>query len=114
MNRAANTLSRKPAFLGLPRTRAGWWSIGLAFGFVVLFAAWFAYIKGIRKDRPTFFSDPVHVILLLSSVASAVSGLVVGVVAVARRRERSLAILPGLLLGLLVLFWAFVELTGHD
>ena len=109
----ATPTGRKPALLGMPRTRAGWWSLGLALGFVVLFAAWLAYIKMIPRSRPTFFSDPVHVVLLLSSVASAVSGLVVGLVTVVRGRERSLALLPAMLIGLFVLLWTLAELSGN-
>jgi hypothetical protein len=105
---------RKPAFLGWPRTRAGWWSIGLAFGFFPLFAAWLAYVRATPRPRPTFFSDPVHAAILLASVASAVCGLIIGLITLARGRERSLAILPALLIGLIVLLLTFAESGALD
>ena len=103
----------RPAFLGPPRTRAGWLSVGLAGGFFALFAAWLAYSNATPVARPTFFSDPIHAVLLLAAVASAESGLIVGVVTVLRGRERSLALLPGLLLGVVVLLLTIGEIRGH-
>lgn len=68
MRNSQDGFSRSPGFLGLPRTRLGWWSIGLAITFLVLFPLWLFYALYLRRiPRPTFFSDPLHAFLLLSS-----------------------------------------------
>jgi uncharacterized integral membrane protein len=73
----------------MPRTRLGWWSIGLAATFVVLFVVWLLYVEATPMARPTFFSDPLHAVLILGAAAAAITGAIVGALALAARRERS-------------------------
>ncbi len=105
--------SRSPSFVGMPRTRLGWWSIGLAATFIVLFVIWLLYVGAMPKDRPTFFSDPLHAVLILGAAAAAITGAIVGVLAFVANRERSLIILLSVLLGAYVLSWTITELVGH-
>lgn len=105
--------SRSPSFLGMPRTRLGWWSIGLAIGFLVLFPLWLFYVEYLRPiPRPTFFSDPLHAFLLLSAAAAGIAGAIVGVLALVAKRERSFLILLSVLLGAFVLYWTIGSLAG--
>ncbi|HSM34759.1 MAG TPA: hypothetical protein VK837_00050 [Longimicrobiales bacterium] len=104
----------KPArFFATPQTRIGQWSVGLAVAFLVLFMLWLFYIGATPKARPTFFSDPVHAVMLLGAAASAVAGAVLGAVAIAAKRERSYMVLLSVLVGSFVLWWAIAEAIGH-
>jgi uncharacterized integral membrane protein len=105
--------SRSPSFVGMPRTRLGWWSIGLATTFLVLFVLWLLYVQATPMARPTFFSDPLHAVLILGAAAAAITGAIVGVLALVAKRERSLIILLSVLLGAFVLYWTIAELMGH-
>ena len=59
--------SRSLSFVGMPRSRLGWWSVGLAALFLGLFVAWLLYVQATPIARPTFFSDPLHACLLLGA-----------------------------------------------
>jgi len=102
----------KSGFAGMPTTRPGWWSIRLAAAFIVLFMIWFAYVSATPIPRPTFFSDPLHAVLILSAAASAIAGMVAGLVAFVAARERSIITLTSVVLGGVVLFWTIAELMG--
>jgi hypothetical protein len=97
----------------MPRTRLGWWSIGLATTFLVLFVLWLLYVQATPMARPTFFSDPLHAVLILGAAAAAIAGAIVGVLALVAKRERSFIILLSVLLGAFVLYWTIAELMGH-
>ena len=99
--------------LGLPSTRMGWWSIGLAIAFVGLLVLWWLYVSRWRPTpRPTFFSDPVSACLLLGAAAAGISGAIAGVLAFVAKRERSFLILLSVLLGACVLYWTIGSLAG--
>lgn len=103
-----------PRFLGMPRTELGRWSNRLAITFFVLFPLWLFYAVYLRPiARPTFFSDPLHALLLLSAAAVAIGGAIVGVLAIVAKRERSFTILLSILLGAFVFLWTISELVGH-
>ena len=100
-------------FLGLPQTRLGWWSIGCAAIFVLLFMLWLLYLKATPMERPTFFSDPLHAVLILGAAVSAISGAIVGTMAFLVKHERSLLPLLSIIVGGFVLYWTIAELIGH-
>ena len=98
--------SRRPSFFGNAQTRLGWWSCALANTFLVLFVLWLFYGLVLRRiPRPTVFSDPLQAVLLLSAAAAAIGGGIVGTIALAVKRERSLTVLLSVLLGAFVLYW---------
>ena len=105
--------SRNPGFIGMPRTRPGWWSIGLAITFLVLFVLWLLYVQATPMARPTFFSDPLHALLILGAAAAAITGSIVGALALVAKRERSFMIMLSILLGAFVLYWSIAELMDH-
>jgi len=99
--------------VGLPSTRLGRWSVSFAIAFLVLFPLWMLYAMYLRPiARPTFFSDPLHAILLLSAAAAAIAGGIAGVFAFAMRRERSFTVILSILLGAFVIYWTIGELVG--
>jgi hypothetical protein len=93
--------------LGWPGTRLGWWSVGLAATFVVLFTINFTVFMPSTVEAPWR-----QVILPFYGIATMLCGLaagVVGLIAVMRRRERSLLVWLTLLPGLFVLVFVLGE-----
>lgn len=113
MSNSQDGSSRSPSLVGMPRTRIGWWSIGLAITFFALFVLWLLYVLVTPMARPTFFSDPLHAILILGAAAAAITGAIIGALALVVKRERSFMIVLSILLGAFVLYWAIAELMGH-
>jgi hypothetical protein len=103
---------RKSGFLGVPNTSVGWWSIYLMLMFLGLFGGWIAYVWATPIARPTFYSDPLHAALLLGATVAGLGGGVVGVLAFVIGRERSLLILPSIIVGGLVLFVVIGTMAG--
>ena len=104
MSNSPDGPSPSPSFVGMPRSRLGWWSIGLAVLCLGLFVAWLLYVQATPIARSTFFSDPLHACLLLGAAAAGIAGAIVGVLALAAKRERSLLILLSVLLGAIALY----------
>ena len=95
MSNSQDGPSRSPSFVGLPRSRLGWWSTGLAVLFLGLFVAWLLYVRATPIARPTFFSDPLAACLYIGATVTAISGAVVGVLAfVAIQKHRVLGCKP--------------------
>ena len=113
MGNNQNGSSQRSSFTGLPQTRTGWWSIGLAITFMALFGLWLLYVQATPMSRPTFFSDPLHAVLILSAATAAIIGAIAGALALVAKRERSFMILLSVLLGAFVLYWTIAELLGH-
>jgi hypothetical protein len=99
--------------IGPPSTRLGGWSVGLAITFFALFYLWIVYVWLLRPlRRPTFFSDPVHAVLLLSAAAAAIISGIVGALAIVVKGERSFAVVLSVLVGAFVIYWTIGELMG--
>lgn len=79
----------------------------------MLFGAWLAYIELRPMQRPTFFSDPLHAVLLLIAAGSAILGAFVSGFSIVMRGERSILTFLSLLVGSVVLYWTIAELIGH-
>ena len=97
----------------LPQTRLGVLSIRLVLLFLVLFMIWLLYVAATPMSRPTFFSDPVHAVIILTGVAAAIVGGCVGVAALVVKHERSIGVVLSVLLAALVLFVTIAEWRGH-
>jgi hypothetical protein len=76
----------------------------------VLFSTWLVYSSVRRIPRPTFFSDPLHAVLLLTAAGSAVLGAILGSWSALFRRERSLLMFLSILIGGFVAWWAGAEI----
>ncbi len=100
---------RVPSFLGMPRTRRGWWSVSLVLAFVALMALLQVYVRAVRIPRPTFFSDPLSAALLLGAAGAGIAGGIVGILAILRNRERSFTIVLSVVVGALVLWFSIGE-----
>lgn len=112
MGNRESVSSRGAGFLGMPRSATGWWSVGLAGAFIVLFSAWWMYLGQATTPRPEFFSDPIAAWLLIAAGAAGSGAAIVGVLALAAKRERSVLIMVSVLLGTVVLYATVGSLLG--
>ncbi len=100
--------------VSLPSTRLGRWSVGLAIAFFLVFELWLFYAMILRPiPRPTFFSDPLHAVLLLGAAAAAITSGIVGALAMVAKGERSLTVLVSVLVGAFVIYWTIGEFLGN-
>jgi hypothetical protein len=91
------TVQSSPSFLQRPKTRLGWWAVGLAAAFVVMSVINSAVLMRLPGNPPW-----QHAVLPFYGILMMACGLASGVVALIaliRKHERSwlvwLAILPG-------------------
>ena len=106
--------------LAWPRTSLGRWSLGLIAGFVVLIGLFFVMLSlygGLDEVRRMsiqaggrFFSLPWLALTLVAASVSAAAALGAALVAIIRKRERSIAILLPLLIGGLVTLFSIGEM----
>lgn len=101
-------------FLALPRTNLGWWSVLIATGFFVFMRLFWMQALRPGRDRGTFFSDPVNACCLIGAFGSPIIGAIVALVAIIWKGERSLLIVPVILLGLFALPWVLAALFGGN
>lgn len=99
-------------YLTIPRTALGRWSLALAAGFFVFMFLFFQQANAPGRDRSTFFSDPINAALLVGAALSGIGGGVAALLAVGLRRERSLLLLPVVLLAAVVLLFSLGEILG--
>ena len=98
---------------GLPQTKTGQRASYLIILFFMLFGIWLTYVKIHTISRPTFFSDPLHAVLILAAAVSATSGGLLAVYAWIIRKELSILNFMSLCVGSFVLYWAIAEFVGH-
>jgi len=86
-----------------PQSRAGWWSVALAGVSVVgiLLLVVVVYVLGVIEPAEDYTDDWVQAAWGVLIWATALACFVVGVVAIARRHERSWMVWVATLLGLL-------------
>jgi magnesium-transporting ATPase (P-type) len=113
---AGGTRSERPLLqrvLGFPRTRVGWWAIGLLLACFVSVASTLTLVGVGRRGGDTFFSNPSLWLTLLVTQGFAIAEVIVGALAVFRRKERSLLVILAIVWGLLVLAIAVGGLGGR-
>jgi hypothetical protein len=101
-------------FFALPRTSLGWWSMLIATGFFVFMRLFWLQAYSPGRDRSTFFSDPINACCLIGAFSSPIIGTIVALIAIIWKRERSLLLIPVLLLGLFALLWTLAVLSGAN
>jgi hypothetical protein len=112
---STQTTPKKPRrFFALPRTSLGWSSILIATGFFVFMRLFWMQAGSPGRDRSTFFSDPINASCLIGALGSPIVGMIVALVAIIGKRERSLLLVPVILLGLLALPWVLAGIFGGN
>ncbi len=99
--------------LGFPRTRVGWWAFGLLIACFVSVGSTLTLVGVGRRGGDTFFSNPSLWLTLLVTQGFAIAEVIVGALAVFRRKERSLLVILAIVWGLLVLALAVGGLGGR-
>lgn len=97
---------------GWPATALGRTATGLAVLSLGFLWSVFWWGEHTSRNHSTFFSDPIMAFTLIGTAATAIAGGLAAAISLFRR-ERSLLLLPVLLWGAFVLFFALGELGGH-
>jgi hypothetical protein len=111
------TLSRKI----LPQTALGWGSVGLIIAMPILFFLGGSFADTIYESVPAGGTIPADIaarpalaLTMLAGMASGISAFVTGLLAVLRRKERSLLVYASTVIGaLLILFLSGEIISPH-
>jgi len=110
-----STPQTKPRrFFALPSTELGWWSLLIGTGFFVFMRLFWMQANAPGRDHSTFFSDPINAACLIGAFISPIVGLVMSLAAIIWQRERSIFLVPLLLLGFFALLWALAVMSGAN
>lgn len=106
--------SPRRRFFALPRTALGWWSLIIGTGFFVFMRLFWMQAFSPGRDRSKFFSDPLNAACLIGAFASPILGMLLALLAIIWKHERSLLLVPLLLFGVFALVWAIAVLSGAN
>jgi len=101
-------------FFAPPGTSLGWWSLVIGAGFFAFMRLFWMQANSPGRDRSTFFSDPINAGCLIGAFGSAIVAMIVALAAIMWKRERSLFLVPLLLLGIFALVWAVAVMSGAN
>jgi hypothetical protein len=100
----------------LPKTKLGWWSLGLAVAMPVLFFIGMSFTTLLYKSVPaggTILKDitvrPALALTMLAGMASGISAFIIGLIAIIRQKERALLVYGATLTGALLAIFLFGE-----
>ena len=99
-----------------PKTKLGWWSLGLAAAMPVLFFMGMSFTNLLYKSVPaggTILNDiavrPVLALTMLAGMVSGISAFIIGLIAIIRQKERALLVYGATLIGALLIIFLFGE-----
>ena len=100
----------------LPKTKLGWWSLGLAVAMPVLFFIGMSFTTLLYKSVPaggTILKDiavrPALPLTMLAGMASGISAFIIGLIAIIKQKERALLVYSATLIGALLIIFLFGE-----
>ena len=93
----------------MPHTKIGKWSVGLIGAFFVLLLGFYLFVSAGQRGGNAFFSESSLTILLLLAFACGVAGFVIGIVAIAKQKERAMLVYSSVVIGALVTLWIASE-----
>jgi hypothetical protein len=100
----------------LPKTRLGWWSMGLAIAIPIFFLIGMSFANLLYESVPagdTILEDvtarPALVIMMLAGMASGISACIVGLIAIIRRKDHALLVYCATLVGVLLVIFLIAE-----
>ena len=94
----------------MPKTKAGKWAVSMAGAFIVLLLVFYGIVISGQRGGETYFSNLALAIPITLAGVCAVAGLVVGLIAVIRKRERSGLVYVAIVIGALVTLWTAAEI----
>jgi hypothetical protein len=102
----------------LPKTKLGWWSIGLIAGMLLLFIIGTSLVDLLYDSIPagdTILEDisarPALALSMLSGMAAGISAFITGLLAMVREKERALLVYLSSLIGALFIIYLAMELS---
>ena len=100
----------------LPKTKLGWWPLGLAITMPVLFFIGMSFTTLLYKSVPaggTILNDitvrPALALTMLAGMASGISAFTIGIIAIIKQKERALLVYGATLVGALLIIFLFGE-----
>ncbi len=94
----------------MPKTKLGKWSTGLAGVFIVMMLIFYGIVALGQTGGETFFDNIALAIPITLAGISAIAGLITGLIAVIKQRERSVLVCVAILIGALVTLFAGGEI----
>jgi hypothetical protein len=101
----------------LPKTKPGWWSLGLAAAMPLLFFIGMSFTNWLYKSVPagdTIMKDitvrPALALTMLAGMASGISAFIIGLIAIIRQKDRALLVYVAALIGALLIIFLLGEL----
>jgi cytochrome bd-type quinol oxidase subunit 2 len=92
-------------------TRPGRWALASSAAFVVLMAFFVVAVAAGQRGGDEFFDNLWLTIPILMAYAAAVAAFVLGVVAIATKRERSVSVVAVTVVGLFVTTYGVLEVA---
>ena len=103
----------------LPKTKLGWWSLGLAVAMPILFFIGMSFTNLLYKSVPaggTILKDitlrPALALTMLAGMVSGISAFIIGLIAFIRQKERALLVYGATLIGALLIVFLLGELIS--
>jgi hypothetical protein len=103
-------MKKTPTWFGLPRTKLGKWTQRLMGASLALMGAWTLWVALAQRDHTTFWSDPVHAVLIIAAAAAGSASGLTGVLSILLKRERSLLLVATTLAGCFIGWWTYMEI----
>jgi len=94
----------------MPHTKMGKWSVRLIGAFFVSLFVLYVFIIAGQRGGESFFSNLTLAIPGLLAGACSVAGFVVGIIAIAKQRERSALVYLAVVIGALVTLFIAAEI----
>ncbi len=109
-----DTAERKGTFLGLPKTKVGWWSVALAGIFLLIIALLSTGVPGKLPGQPRWLGQPILTpICGLSMLACGLAAGVTAVIGAFRHHERAWPLWFSMFIGVGMLLVLVAELFGY-
>lgn len=100
----------------LPKTKLGWWSLGLAAAMPILFFIGISFTNLLYESVPaggTILKDitvrPALALTMLAGMASGISAFITGLITIISQKERALLVYGATLIGVLLIIFLFGE-----
>lgn len=102
-----------------PKTKLGWWSLGLAVAMPVLFSIGISVTDLLYKSVPaggTILKDiivrPALALTMLAGMVSGILAFIIGLIAIIRQKEHALLVYGAALIGALLIIFLLGELIS--
>jgi cytochrome bd-type quinol oxidase subunit 2 len=92
-----------------PTTNLGKWSAWLIVAFAILLGVFYILVASGQRGGDTFFSNPILTVPMLLAATSAIAAFVIGLISVVKRKERSVAVVLAIVVGLFVIIFVLGE-----